>query len=479
MRGQMTPPPGGCLAIKTLHITNAWHPSSGGVSTFYRALAREANRRGHELRLIVPGAQDGVERLDRHVLIYHVAAPPAFLNSAYRTIYPNQYLLQGSKLQTILARERPDLIEISDKYTLAYLGGLLRHRLLPALDFRPVLVGLSNERMDDNFRSYLRWVPLGRQFCSWYMRRVYFPLFDHHIANSVYTAEELRAASRGHLVRRGIWIRPMGVDLSEYSPTHRTPEGRRRLLALCGADVDAVILLYAGRLVPEKNLSLLFELMEHLSHGSTDRRCHLIVAGDGMERAYWERYSASRLPGQVAFLGHIRDTNMLTTLAANADIFVHPNPREPFGIAPLEAMASGTPLVGANSGGVISYANLENAWTVPPTVVHFAEAVRVILSNRELTQRKTRRALVTAESYRWERVAAGFLDLYQELYATFHGQAPSLTADAYSTAAKPGTALLLHWASQAAQKVFAGLARTRASGDGPKGGESQRDVARL
>jgi alpha-1,6-mannosyltransferase len=465
------------LAIKTLHITNAWHPTSGGVSTFYRALGREANRRGHELRLIVPGAQDGLEPVDRHVLIYHVAAPPAFFNPAYRTIYPNQYLLHGSKLQKILARERPDLIEISDKYTLAYLGGLLRHRLLPALDFRPLLVGLSNERMDDNFRSYLGWIPFGKQFCSWYMRRVYFPLFDHHIANSVYTAEELRAASLGHLVRRGIWVRPMGADLSEYSPAHRTSEGRRRLVALCRADADSVILLYAGRLVPEKNLSLLFEMMECLNRNSPNRRFHLIVAGDGIERRRWEQYSTERLPGKVVFLGHIREMDMLTTLLANADIFVHPNPREPFGIAPLEAMASGTPLLAPNTGGVTAYANMENAWTVPATVADFSAAILELLANPQLTRQKTRKAMETAQSYRWEKVSAGFLDLYQELYAVFHGETATLPADTYSTTAKPGTARLLHWASQAAQKAFTIVVRPRASMEIPETGKSQQDAA--
>jgi alpha-1,6-mannosyltransferase len=467
------------LAIKTLHITNAWHPTSGGVSTFYRALVREANRRGHELRLIVPGARDGVEPVDRHVLIYHVAAPPAFLNPAYRTIYPNQYLLHGSKVQSILVRERPDLIEISDKYTLAYLGGLLRHRLLSAVDFRPVVVGLSNERMDDNFRSYLGWFPFGRRFCSWYMRRIYFPLFDHHIANSGYTAEELRSASRGHLVRRGTWVRHMGADLSEYSPTHRTPEGRRRLLATCGADADAVLILYAGRLVPEKNLSLLFEVMERLSRSSPERKFHLIVAGDGIDRARWEHYGARHLPGQVVFLGHVREISLLTMLMANADIFVHPNPREPFGIAPLEAMASGTPLLAPNTGGVTSYANMENAWTVPATVADFSAAIDELLANPQLTRQKTQKALATAQSYRWERVSAGFLDLYQELHAIFHGEASTLQADIFSTAAKPGTALLLHWASQAAQKVFAGVARPRAAEQASERRESQQDAARF
>src|SRR5262249_19533132 len=209
-----------------------------------------------------------------------------------------------SRVQRLLAAEQPNLIEVSDKYTLAYLGGLLRLRLLKALDFRPVVVGLSNERMDDNFRSYLGWLPLGKRFCSWYMHWIYFPFFDCHIANSSYTAEELRMAARGHMVSRGTWIRHMGADLSGMSPAYASSAGRRRLLALCGAPDDAVVLLYAGRLAPEKNLKLLFKLIEYLNRGDT-RSFHLIVAGDGIERRHWEHYAAAQSPGRVVFLGHI------------------------------------------------------------------------------------------------------------------------------------------------------------------------------
>jgi glycosyltransferase involved in cell wall biosynthesis len=248
---------------------------------------------------------------------------------------------------------------------------------------------------------------------------------------------------------------------------------------LCGADADAVILLYAGRLVPEKNLSLLFEVMEHLNRTLPQRRFRLIVAGDGIERQRWEQYAAERLAGHVVFLGHIREISMLTMLQANADLFVHPNPREPFGIAPLEAMASGTPLLAPNTGGVTSYANMENAWTVPATVTDFSATIGELLANPQRTRQKADNALETARSYRWEKVSADFLELYQELHAIFQGEAATLPADTYSTAAKPGTARLLHWASQAAQKVFTIVVRPRASVEVAETRKSQQDAAGL
>jgi alpha-1,6-mannosyltransferase len=442
------------MAIKTLHITNSWHAASGGIATFYQALMQAANRRGHNLRLIVPGKEDNIEDVGSYCRIYSVAAPPALFNPTYRTIYPSQFLFKGSKLQRILAKEQPDLIEISDKYTLAYLGGLLRLQLLKELDFRPVIVGLSNERMDDNFRSYLGWLPLGHRFCSWYMRWIYFAFFDHHIANSSYTAEELRAASHGHLVRRGTWIRHMGADVNGMSPAHASAAGRQRLLALCGAGDGAVLLLYVGRLAPEKNLRLLFSLIEHLNR-TDGRPFHLIIAGDGMERAFWERHAALQLPGRVLFLGHVRDRKMLAMLYANADVFVHPNPHEPFGIAPLEAMACGLPLVAPNSGGVSSYASEANAWMVPPTVEKFAAAVHDVIGNRELVAQRTQRALATAAAHSWDRVADGFLDLYQELHSVFHGKALLTPPDFYSVSTPRVRARMASWASWLVQVFWA------------------------
>src|SRR5262249_21820746 len=134
-----------------------------------------------------------------------------------------------------------------------------------------------------------------------------------------------------------------------------------------------------------------------------------------------------------------------------------------FGIAPLEAMASGLPLLAPNSGGLTSYASAANAWTVPPTVGHFAEAVYEVMDNRELVAQKKQQALATAATYSWDRVADGFLDLYQEMHDCFHGKTPTAPADFYSLPAARATARIATWTAQLAQKIFATTARWRES----------------
>ncbi len=440
--------------LRTLHLTNSWHETSGGIASFYRALIHAANKRGHSFRLVVPAQSDRIEEVGEFGRIYHVQSPRAPFNSHYRVLYPAQFLLTGSPLQKILFAERPDVVEICDKYTLTYFGTIIRLRLLQGLDFQPVVVGLSCERMDDNFRTYVGRFPLCRNICAAYMKWLYFPFFDHHIANSLYTAEELRTASEGHVIPRQVWIRPMGVELSDLSPSRRSPEARQQLMQLCGGRKDSVLLLYAGRLAPEKNLRLLFELLVRLTEESRhDYR--LAVAGDGIERAQWEAFCRERVPGRAVFLGHIKDRNDFANLLANADAFVHPNPDEPFGIAPLEAMASGLPLVAPNSGGILSYASHANAWIAQPTVESFAAAVEELVANEAERMRRAQNASRTAEQYSWESVAPSFLDLYAELHAASTNHSGALPCPAF--ASKPIDGLGRAWCqgvSLCAAKLF-------------------------
>jgi alpha-1,6-mannosyltransferase len=416
--------------VKTLHLTNAWHASSGGIGTFYRALIDAGNRARHEVRLVVPGDLPRVEDVGEFGRIYTIAAPRAPLNRNYRILYPHRFLFPNTAIQDIINQEKPDLIEISEKYTMPYLAGLLRTARLPGVNVHPTVVGLSCERMDENVAAYITRSRIGEHFCRLYMKWIYFPMFDHHIAVSEHTAGELLPASRGHKVRRGVWVLPMGVDTDRFSPDKRTARDRMGLLRRIGASDDITVLLYAGRLAPEKNLTLLTETMAQLRK----EKFRLVVAGDGIERQQLEK--RCRQEGlAVSFLGHVSDAGELAALFANADIFLHPNPREPFGIAPLESMAAGLALVAPTTGGITSYANNENAWLTPATSDCFAEQVRKICKEPDLRERRTACARRTAMQYQWSTVTRQFLSLYHELHAVTLDKhlAPARPARTYST----------------------------------------------
>ena len=177
-------------AVRSVHITNYYHKNSGGISTSFNNLLAAAERHKREVRLIVPGETESVEDVNEYAKIYYVPArySPVF-DKRYRVMMPWQYMLKDTIIRRILLEEMPDIVEVTDKYTLSLLGVMIRTNNFKKLG-RPMLVHFSCERMDDNIGSFLS----SGSLAKWFARRVIgnytMPNFDYHIANSTYTAEE-------------------------------------------------------------------------------------------------------------------------------------------------------------------------------------------------------------------------------------------------------------------------------------------------
>jgi len=408
---------------KTLHLTNFYHAASGGIGAFYRALFHHANECGREIRLVVPAEQSGCEQVGACGKIYHVRAPRSPIGDRrYRLILPTGACLR--EVKRILRSEQPEILEVSDKYTLPLLSGMMRKHLLRGIG-RPTEIATSHERMDVNVSAYLIKGALGLWFARCYMRYLYFPMFDHHIANSDYTADELVPASAGHTTRRGIWVCPMGLDNRAFSGKTRRPHPGKRLL-------------YAGRLAAEKNTGMLIDLIRQLPEDYS-----LVIAGDGPHRQ-WLMEQASRLMAErIQFKSHFRDRDEFVQELADADIFVHPNPREPFGITPLEAMACGVPVVVPRAGGVLSYATPDNAWLCEPTADEFAKGVKAVFADALERERKVSAARLTAGNFDWQIIAARYFQLIDTLHEKgFQIEQPPLGAalDAWQAARKAHSA---------------------------------------
>ncbi len=427
------------MSIKSIHITNFYHKNSGGISTSYNNLLAAAERHQRYIRLIVPGETESVEDVNEFARIYYVPAKYSpIIDKRYRLMMPWQYIPKDTLMRNILFAEMPDMIEVTDKYTLSLLGVMVRRNNFKRLN-RPMLVHFSCERMDDNISTFLTGGKIGK----WLARRVIgnytLPSFDYHIANSVYTAQEFYDATEKDKnpkrsdwffnkcwqffnapripVEERIFVCPRGVNSQIFNPDRKSDEVKTEMRRRAKIPENSIVLLYAGRISPEKNIGLLVDLMKILAKDS-DKDYRLLIAGAGPTAEWLSEQTTKHFQNKIIQLGHL-DKELLADYYANADIFVHPNPREPFGIAPLEAMASGVPTLAPNAGGILSYATNENAWLVEPTGEKFAEAVREIIKDPELQKQKTEKAIETARNNTWRKSTDRLLATYDKMYKVF------------------------------------------------------------
>lgn len=397
--------------LRTVHVTNAYHHASGGIRTFYHAVLDAAEQDGRWMRLVVPGARDRVETLGRGTAIVHVAAArsPLF-DRRYRLLRPDHYVRRASVLGRLIAEDRPDVLEVCDKYTLCFLAHLTKAGWYSAGE-RPTVVGMSCERMDDNVRAFVARGPAADAAAHAYMRRIYAPAFDAHLANSSYTAVELTQ----HAGVPHVDVCAMGADVDLFTAAQPNPGLRALMLAAAGGSVSSLLLLYAGRVSPEKQLAKLVDAVARLVTRPGVPDVRLVVAGDGPATSEVTALASARIPGRLHLLGNVADRQRLASIIASADVFVHPNDREPFGIGPLEAMGAGVPVVVPAAGGVLSYAHAGNAWLAAPTADGFADAIAQAIAGRQ--DARVARARETARAYAWPVVARRYLEALDRAHA--------------------------------------------------------------
>ncbi|MCB1025913.1 MAG: glycosyltransferase [Acidobacteria bacterium] len=425
--------------IKSVHITNYYHEKSGGVKTNYDKLLQEANSHKRYVRLIVPSESDRIEDVGEYGRIYFVQAKNApVFDKRYRLILPFHYLQADTPIHKILLDEKPDLIEIYDNYAITLLAGIIQKGYYKELK-RPMLVYFTGERFDTIFTSFVLGGKLGRWFSRRLMGNYNLAMFDYFIANSPFVAEELyESFLEENNPRRSKWffnfcqrffsasdapfkervaICPRGVNTEHFSPSRRSKEVQAEMRRNANIPADSTVLLSATRLSLEKNIRLLPEIMKILANDK-ERDYRLLVAGAGPQSDWLNEETEKHFPGKLILLGHL-DKETLANYYANTDVFIHPNPREPFGNVALEAMASGACVLAPNEGGILSYATDENAWLAEANAESFAKAVKEIVGDESLRLKKTSKAIETAQNNSTEKAIKLLFSTYDEMYEKF------------------------------------------------------------
>lgn len=358
--------------------------------------------RGHrpddEHVLIVPGAQTDVISGEQS-RTYSIRSPLVSRATQYRA------LLDLRALDEIIERERPDLIVSSDPYQLAWkalsLGRLFR---IPVMAF-----------YHSHFtEAYLRRPAerLGPRATAWVMKagRNYVRRLYNRFAATLVPSAGLSLCLRewGVInVRRAA----LGVNTEIFCRGTDAVATRERL----GLPTTRTLLLYVGRLAPEKNTTTLFDAFSLLSGRSA--RYHLLTIGDGQERERLRDLTSAS--DAVTWIPYCADPAELARYYRAADLFVHPGVEETFGLVALESQACGTPVVGIRGTFMDEViAHDQDDWARTNTPDALATAIEMV-SSRDLSALGDLASKRVALEFAWPSVFEREFSICREVCASY------------------------------------------------------------
>jgi len=389
--------------VRIVHVANAYTPLSGGIRTTVHALGAGYQSAGHEFVLVVPGprAIDEVLPWGRRVTL---AGPKVPGSGGYRI------LADLRSVRAVLDDLAPDRLEVSDRLTLRGLGRWASAAGVPS-------TVIAHERLDGVLRAFS---PLGRrgaQTAADWHNATTAERFDRVVTTTRFAAQEFEriGVTTDHV--------PLGVDLDQFRPaswqSDEVPaQNPTQLPAQFPTQnptqnpAEVPLLVLCSRLSREKRPDLAIEALRVLHRGGWPAR--LVIAGSGPLAASLRR-RARGLP--VELVGHLPDRASVADLLGSADVVLAPGPVETFGLAALEALACGTPIVAASTSAVAELVKGDAGRSAAPAPLALAAAVAELLAVPETRRREAARA--RAESFPWSRTTATMLAL--------HGLGPAQT----------------------------------------------------
>ncbi|KMY50950.1 glycosyltransferase family 4 protein [Peribacillus loiseleuriae] len=305
--------------MKIAIFTDTFDPDINGVARTLKRFTDYLGKQNISFKIFAPKSQSD-EYVTSH--IHRFKSLSFFLYPECRLAFPNL-----SQVKSELQDFSPDLIHVATPFNIGLCGAYYAKKLnIPLVgsyhtDFDHYLQFYNME-----FLSKLLW-----RYMNWFHRpfkKIFVPSND--------TLEHLKRHGFKNLE---LWGR--GVDCNLYHPYYEKKAVRKQY-----GIQKKYLLTYVGRLAPEKDVKTLLAIAKSIP-AYINEYIQWVIIGDGPMREELE----NEAPENMMFTGYLRDEKLAEIYAAS-DVFVFPSSTETFGNVVLEALASGTPVICANAGGV-------------------------------------------------------------------------------------------------------------------------------
>ena len=372
-------------ALRLAIFSGVYDYIADGVSLTLNKLVEDLEHDGVEVMVFAPTAKKAAfAAVGTLVSVPSIAAPG---RSEYRLA-----IGIGRSARHRLAVFQPNLFHIAVPDFLGFTSlRLARRWRIPAL-----------ASYHTRYETYLAYYGIGvfTPVSSAYLKR-FFSACDLVCAPSPSMADELRANGYGSDIR--VWGR--SVDGVRFNPGRRSAPWRQSL----GIGDEEVVVAFVSRLVREKDLDTLVNVVHGLERRGVSFRC--LIVGDGPDRTYVE----GRLPRAI-FTGALAGEG-LARAYASSDIFFFPSLTETFGNVTLEAMASGLPAVCADATGSRSLVEPEVSGFLarPKNTDEFVGYIERLVGSKDLRRQMGAAGLARSSTYTRAKAYGQLRSAYDEL----------------------------------------------------------------
>ena len=396
------------LAMFSIHsspIGELGTKNTGGMSVYIRELARELGSRGHRIdiytKLNGSGYDHIIDLYDNVRLIHLSAGNNGNVEKLALYYYLADFLraLEKFKYQQNL---HYDLIH-SHYWLSGRLGNWVQERwniphivMFHTLGVVKNIVGLGEEEPDLRLATERKLAQSSQ--------RILAPT----------ASEKQNLIKFYHAAGENIGVVPCGVNLDLFKP--QTKQAARKFL---GLDESTSTALYVGRFDPIKGIDRLLKAVAHLRR--QQRLQLLIIGGDGPDTDEFQ--NLKRLTQQldvadsVTFVGRV-EQDQLPPYYSAADALVIPSYYESFGLAGLESLACGTPVVSTPVGAMRSILqNGKNGMLVDSTAtVPLADGIAAIFARQKAGEFSTTDVRSSVCQFGWKNVASDIIDEYATVF---------------------------------------------------------------